>query len=155
MPLRRGKWAYLVDDDEEESVSENGPDEDVSEDTRHKVVRVGNHQSTVPVDGNKGPGQGSGNNRRMDKSRIRVVAEVQGGEVDEVENQDNLSPVEVGADKEHDESEVEEVVEDEVASDAGGSMNDVRVAREEVTNVTGLENEEDNPGKAVSIRVQF
>jgi hypothetical protein len=40
---------------------------------------------------------------------------------------------------------MEEVVEDEVASNAGGSVDNVGVAREEVANVTSLENEQDNP----------
>jgi hypothetical protein len=53
--------------------------------------------------------------------------------------------VKVRADKEHDKREMEEVVEDEVASNAGGSVDNVGVAREEVANVTSLENEQDNP----------
>jgi hypothetical protein len=142
---REAHSVIFVDDDEEESVSENGPDEDISKDTRNQMMRVGDHQSTIPVDCNKGPGQGCRHNRRMNKSRVRVVAEVKRGEVDEVEHQDNLGPVKVRADKEHDKCEMEEVVEDEVASNAGGSVNDVGVAREEVANVTSLENEQDNP----------
>lgn len=58
--------------------------------------------------------------------------------------------MEVRSDKEHDKGEVEEVVEDEVAPNAGGSMNNVRVAREEVADVTSLEEEEDNPRGEVS-----
>lgn len=151
VPLGRGKRAYLVNHDEEESIGEDGPDEDVSKNTRHKVVRVGNHQSTVPVDGNKSPGQRSRNNRCVNKPGVRVVTEVERGKIDEVENEDNLSPVEVRADKEHDKGEVEEVVEDEMTSDAGGSVNDVRVTREEMADVPSLEDEEDNPGKTISI----
>jgi hypothetical protein len=142
---REAHCVILVNHDEEESVCEDGPDEDVSKDTGHKVVRVGNHQSTVPVDGNKSPGQRSRNNGRVDKSGVGVVTEVERGKIDEVENQDNLGPVEVRADKEHDKGEVEEVVEDEMASDAGGSVNDVRVTREEMSDVASLEDEEDNP----------
>lgn len=56
------------------------------------------------------------------------MAEVERGQVDEVENENDLSPVEVRADKQHDKSEVEEVVEDEVASNAGSSVDNVRVA---------------------------
>lgn len=142
---REAHGVILVDDDEEESVGENGPDEDISKDTGNQMMGVGDHQSTIPVDCDKGPGQGCGHNRRMNKPGVRVVAEVKRGEVDEVEHQDNLGPVKVRADKEHDKCEMEEVVEDEVASNAGGSVNDVRVAREEVANVTSLENEQDNP----------
>lgn len=94
------------------------------------MVGVGNHESTIPVNGDKRPGQRSRHHRRMNESGICVVAEVERGQVDEVENENDLSPVEVRADKQHDKSEVEEVVEDEMASNAGGSVNNVRVARE-------------------------
>lgn len=151
---REAHGVILVNHDEEESIDKDGPDEDVSKNTRHKVVRVGNHQSTVPVDGNKSPGQRSRNNRCVNKPGVRVVTEVERGKIDEVENEDNLSPVEVRADKEHDKGEVEEVVEDEMASDAGGSVNDVRVTREEMADVPSLEDEEDNPVDGGDDRVQ-
>lgn len=75
------------------------------------------------------------------------MAEIERRKVNEVQDQDDFGPVEVRSDKEHDKGEVEEVVEDEVASNTGGSMNNVRVAREEVANVASLEEEEDNPGE--------
>jgi len=151
---REAHGVILVDDDEEQSIGENGPNEDVSEDAGHQMVGVRNHQSAIPVDGNKGPGQRSRSNRGVDESRIGVVAEVERRKVNEVQNQDDLGPVEVRSDKEHDKGEVEEVVEDEVASNAGGSVNNIRVAREEVANVTSLEEEEDNPVDGGDGRVQ-
>lgn len=78
------------------------------------------------------------------------MAEIKRRKVNKVQNQDDLGPVEVGSDKEHNKGEVEEVIEDEVASNAGGSMNNVRVAREEVADVAGLEEEEDDPREGVS-----
>lgn len=44
------------------------------------------------------------------------MAEVERRQVEEVDDQDQLSPDEVGSDEEHDEGKVEEVVEDEVAA---------------------------------------
>lgn len=73
------------------------------------------------------------------------MAEVERAQIDEVENQNHLGPVEVGAHKEHDKGEVEEVVHDEVAADAGSGMNMGLIAREQVANVAGLEDEENNP----------
>lgn len=35
-----------------------------------------NHQGAIPVDGNKGPGQGGGDHRCVDEAWIGVVAEV-------------------------------------------------------------------------------
>lgn len=45
----------LVGDDEERSVREDGPHEDVGEDPRDKAVLMGNHDGAVPVNGDKGP----------------------------------------------------------------------------------------------------
>lgn len=135
----------LVDEDEEKSVDKNGPNEDVAKDAGHQVIRVVDHESAIPVDGDKGPGQRAGNHRSVDETGIRVVAEVERREIEEVENENNLGPVEMRLDKEHDKGEMEEIVQDEVASDAGGGIDDVRVAREEVAYVTSLEDEEENP----------
>ena len=44
------------------------------------------------------------------------MTEVERRQVEEVDDQDHLSPNEVGSDKEHDEGEVEEGVDDEVAA---------------------------------------
>lgn len=126
----RSDRTNLIDDDKEESIDKNRPDKDIPKDASNKVVGVGNHESTIPVNGDKGPSQRSRYYRRMNESGICVVAEVERGQVDEVENEDDFSPVEMRADKQHDKSEVEEVVEDEVASNAGSSVDNVRVARE-------------------------
>ena len=107
---------------------------------------VGDHEGAIPVDGHKGPGQGSRHDGRVDEARVRVVAEVERGEVEEVEDEDDLGPVEVRADEEHDKGEVEEVVHDEVASHAGGGVDVGGVGREEVGNVAALEDEEHDPG---------
>ncbi len=45
------------------------------------------------------------------------MTEVQRGQVEEVDNQDDLGPDKVAAHEEHDEGEGEKVVEDEVAAD--------------------------------------
>lgn len=103
------------------------------------------HESTVPVDGDKSPGQGRGDDGGVDEARVGVVAEVEARQVDEVEDEDDLGPVEMRADKEHDEGEVEEVVEDEVAADAGGGVDGVGVLGEQVGDVAELEDEEEDP----------
>lgn len=67
-----------------------------------------------------------------------VVAEVEGGEVEKVDDQDDLGPNEVRSNKQHDECKLEEVVEDEVASDTRSSLDVVIVIREEVPDVADL-----------------
>lgn len=84
------------------------------------------------------------------------MAEVERGEVEEIEDQDDFSPVEVRSDKEHDEGKMEEVVEDEVAANARSSIDDVGVAREEMSNIAGLEDEEHNPVRqAISVIMKY
>lgn len=78
---------------------------------------------TIPVQSHKGPGERARDSSDVNKSRIRVVAEIEEGQIEEVDDQKNLSPSEVSAGKEHDEAKLQEVVEDEVASYAGRSLN--------------------------------
>jgi hypothetical protein len=67
---------YLVDDNEEAAVGQDGPDEDVAKDASHQAVRVGHHDGTIPVDGHKGPSQRRRHDGCMDETRVGVVAEV-------------------------------------------------------------------------------
>lgn len=103
------------------------------------------HDGAVPVDGDEGPGEGSGNGGRVDEAGVGVVAEVERGQVDKVDDQDNFGPGKVRADEEHDEGKVQQVVENEVAANTGSGLNIVGVLREEVSDVANLENEEDDP----------
>ena len=85
---------------------------------------------TIPVQSNKGPRQGARNNWDMDEPWMSVVTEVEGGKVEEVDDQDDLSPDEVAADEEHDEGELEEVVDYEVASNTRGCVDIIGVGGE-------------------------
>lgn len=80
----RGDVSDLVHNDEEESINENGPDEDVAEDTSYQRCRMRNHDSPVPVNGDECPCQRSGNNRRVDETGISGMSKVERGQVDEV-----------------------------------------------------------------------
>jgi len=75
------------------------------------------------------------------------VAEVEGGQIEEVDNQNDLGPNEVGANEEHDEREMQEVVENEMASNTSSSLNVGIVTREEVPCVTNLKEEKSEPIK--------
>lgn len=68
------------------------------------------------------------------------MSEVQGREVDKVDYEKHFSPGKAGAHEEPHESKVEEVVDDEVASNTGGSMGGFGVVGEETSDVTELEN---------------
>jgi len=144
--IKQGSTTNLVHDDEEGAVREEGPDKDVGEDARDQAVRVVHHDGAVPVDGDERPGQGSRHGRGMDEARVGVVAEVEGREVDEVEDEEDLGPDEVLVDEEPDEAEVEEVVDDEMAAHGAGGVDRVDVAGEEVADVAGLEDEDGEPG---------
>jgi len=135
----------LVDNDEESTVRENRPDEDVRKDPSHQTGWVVDHDGTVPVDCHERPGQGSRHRRCMDESGVGVVSEVEGREVDEVENQEQLGPNEVPVYEQHDKAGVEEVVDDEMASHGACGVDDFDIARKEVGDVTDLEDKDSEP----------
>ena len=81
----------------------------------------------------------------MDETRVCVVAEVERRQVDKVEDEQDLGPDEVGANEQHDEGEVQEVVDDEMAANCTSGVHMVEVAGEEVADVTTLEDPENNP----------
>lgn len=64
------------------------------------------HDGAVPVDGHKSPGQRARHGRGMDGAGVLVVAEVQRRQVEEVDDEDQLGPAEVGTHEEHDKGKV-------------------------------------------------
>ena len=106
---------------------------------------MGNHNGTIPVDRDKGPGKGTRGDRRVDEAWVSVVAEVQGAQVEEVENEQQLGPAKVGSNEEHDEAKVEEVVDDEVGAHTRSGVHVVGIGGEEVRNVAKLHDEENDP----------
>lgn len=136
----------LVDNDEESTIRKDRPDEDVGKDPRDQAVGVVYHDGTVPVDGHECPREGPRHGGRVDEAGVGVVAEVQGREVEEVQDQEQLGPCEVAADKEHDEGEMKEVVGDKVTADGAGGVDGIDITREEVANVADLEDENGEPG---------
>lgn len=103
------------------------------------------HDSPVPVNRDERPRERPGDDGLVDEPRIRRVAEVKRGQVDEVEDDEQLGPAEERADEDHDEGEVEEVVDDEVAPHGARRVHAFHVAREEVGDVSSLKDEEDEP----------
>jgi hypothetical protein len=86
--------------------------------------------SAIPVQSDECPGQRSSDSWDMDKSRVSVVAEIEEGQVEEVDNQDDLSPDEVRTDKQHDEGKLKEIVENKVVSNVGCCSDMVDIAGE-------------------------
>jgi len=118
----------LVDCDEEAAVNQNGPDEDVSEDSSDQVVRSVDHDGSVPVDGDEVPSQGCGDYGPVDESGIRVMSEVQRRQIEEVGDDHDFSDDEEATDKQHNEGELQQVVEDKVTPDTGCGIDIIRVA---------------------------
>jgi hypothetical protein len=81
----------------------------------------------------------------MYRSRMGVVSEVKARKVEEVDNEDELCPDEVGADKEHDECEVKEVVDYKVGTNSSGRVDVVSVVRKERPDIASLANEKCEP----------
>ena len=142
---------YLICDDEEAAIDKDAPDKDVRENPCHQGIRPVHHQGSIPVDSHKSPGEGARDGGRVDEARVFVVAEIQRRQVEEVDDEDQLSPGEVRADEEHDEGEVQQVVEDEVAANGAGRVHRLDVAREEADEIAALEDEEDDPDEGGSV----
>jgi len=66
---------YFVGNKEESTVDQNTPDCNIGQDTSNKSVGA-DCNSTIPVQGNKGPCQWARGNWDVDESWIGVVAEV-------------------------------------------------------------------------------
>jgi hypothetical protein len=147
--LTKQDHTNLVNDNKEGAIAENGPDEDVAKDAGDQVGGVVDHDGTIPVNGNKSPSKRGRDDWSVNEARVGVVAEVERAQVDKVDNKEDLCPEEVGANEEHDEGEVEEVVEDEVATHAGGGVDMIGVLGEEVGDVAELEDKENDPGTGV------
>jgi len=81
------------------------------------------HNRSIPVQSHKSPRKRTGDSWDVDESRMGVVAEVKESQVEEVDNQNNLSPNKMSSDEEHDEGKLQEVVEDEVASHTSSGLN--------------------------------
>lgn len=89
-------------------------------------------------------GQRTGDNGNVDESGSSRVLEVLGGEVEEVDDEQHLGEPEVAAAPKVDEAEPEQVVEDEVRANIGGSLDVDLILRVQVPAVSNLENEQDN-----------
>jgi len=125
---RETHGVVLVDGNKEPAVHQERPHEDVPKDPSDEAVGGMHHDGSVPVDGNKGPRQRSRHHRPVNETGICVVAEVERRQVEEVEEQNELGPDEVGAHEQHDKGKVKQVVEDEVASHAAGLVDIFGVA---------------------------
>jgi len=110
--------------------------------------------SAIPIESDEGPCQWTRHDWDMDESWVCALAEVEGGQVNKVDDQDKLSPKELRADKEHDESELQEVVENKVASNTSSCINIVGIGGKQVPDITDLENEKGDPIKGSDDRVQ-
>jgi len=73
------------------------------------------------------------------------MTEVQEGQIEEVDDQDDLSPDEVSSNEEHDECELEKVIEDEVGTNSSSSLDMSSGIGKEVPHVCDLEEKQSEP----------
>lgn len=123
------RYNYLVCNDIEQTIDEDRPDEDVAKDTSHQRSRMSDHNGTIPVDGHESPCKWSRHNSLMDEPSIARVAEIERRQVGEVEDEEELGPAKVTSHKQHDEGEVKQIVQNEMASHSSGSVERVGIAR--------------------------
>lgn len=77
----------LENNQEEQSINQNTPDGNIRQDTSRQGVCI-NSNSTIPVQCNEIPCQWSRDGWDMDCSSVGIVAEVEGGKVEEIDNQE-------------------------------------------------------------------
>lgn len=75
------------------------------------------------------------------------MAEVEGGEVEEVDDQNDLSNDEMSTNEQHDEGKLEKIVENEMTSNSRSSLDLLSGLREQMPQVGDLEQEEGEPGE--------
>lgn len=75
----------------------------------------------------------------MDEERGGSVEEVKVQQVEEVDDLDYFGPDEAGTDEEHDESEVENVVQNKVAANIGGGGDAGSIVGEELRDIANLQ----------------
>jgi len=134
----------LEDNEEEEPIDEDTPDSYIGQDASWETMAVGCN-STVPVESNKRPCQWPRDNGDMNETGMCVVSEIEGGQVEEVGNENDLCPNVVSSNEEHNEGELQQVVEDEMTPDSRGGVHVIGVGGEEMPNISDLEDPEDNP----------
>ena len=78
------------------------------------------------------------------------MPEVQRRQVEEIDNKDEFSPDEVSTNEQHDEGKLQEIVENEMASNTSSSIDIFGIVGEKVPDVSNLQEEEDNPNIPVS-----
>lgn len=115
---------------------------------------MGHHDGTIPVDGDKSPGKRPRHSRCVDKPWVGIVAEVQRRQVEEVNDQDHLGPGEVRSHEQHDEGEVQEIIEDKVATHCASGIHIIGIAGEKMADVANLEDADDGPDRKGSASAQ-
>lgn len=134
----------LICNEEEHSIDQDTPDSNIGNNASWQAGGIEDN-GTIPVESNESPGQWSSDGWDVNVSRGSVVAEVEGGKIEEVDDQHNFGPDEVGANPQHNPGELKEVVEDEVASDGRSSIDVSLIIGEEGIDVSDLRDEEDEP----------
>lgn len=104
------------------------------------------HDGTIPIYSYERPCQRAGHHGGMDEARVGMMTESQGRQVEEVNEKDELGPDEVAAGEEHHEGKLKQIVEDEMGTASTRSVDLLNIAREEVEDVSKLQNEQDDAG---------
>lgn len=144
----------LEDNEEEQSVNQNTPDNNVGQNASSQAVGI-DHDSSVPVNGNKGPGQWRRDDWDVDETWVSRVSEIERRQIEEVNHENEFCPDKVRTGEEHNESECKKVVNNKVASNSCSCVDRVRVGGEQVPDIADLEDEQEDPKIAESVLSGF
>lgn len=129
---------------EEHAVQQERPDEHVRNDPCRQAVRA-HHCSPTPEQRDEIPSQWSRNDGYVDQVRSGWVAEVNRGQVEEIEHKHELSDPEVAPNPEEEKGRLEYIVDDEMASDVGSGGDPFGVVGKQMPDVADLKNKKRNP----------
>ena len=82
---RKAHSDILIGEQEEQAINQNSPDGNVGQDPRRESVSM-DSRSSVPVQGNKVPGEWPTDNWEVDEGRSGRVAEISSRQVGEIDN---------------------------------------------------------------------
>lgn len=88
----------LEDDQEEQPINEYAPDCDISQDACSQMMRI-DSDCAIPVQSNECPCERTRDNRDVYESWMGVMTEIEGRQVEEVDNHNDLCPDEVPTDE--------------------------------------------------------
>lgn len=141
---RKSHRIILIRRQEEYSIPEPSPDENISNNASNEMRRVKGDRAN-PIQRDEIPRQRPSNRANMNRPRRRAVAEVREAQIEEIDDQKQLGEPKVASHPEVDEAEEQEIGGYVVRAGVGSGDEVGAVTGPERPRINQLQNEEYNP----------